>query len=958
MLRMTRESLIRIACLCLVCMKSLVWSATDPGDYAILDEFRKGLSNAELLGWPTNNKDPCGTPKWPHVFCSGSRVAQIQVQNMGLSGPLPKDFNKLSMLSNIGLQRNNFNGQLPSFRGLSNLQYAYLGGNQFDTIPSDFFVGLTALQVLSLDKNPLNQSTGWVLPSDLANSAQLVNLSLIQCNLAGEIPEFLGSMSSLSALKLSYNNLIGSIPASFSGLPLQILWLNNQNDPGLSGPIDVIAQMTMLNDVWLHGNQFSGSIPNSIGALTSLSRLWLNNNRFVGLVPENLTNLPQLKSLQLDNNMLMGAIPKASFTNFTYAENSFCQSKPGVPCSPDVTALLYFLDGVNFPPKLADSWSGNDPCTGSWLGVSCSNEKVSVINLPNSELNGTISKTLGELDSLVNVFLEGNNLIGLIPNSLASLKSLRVLNLSSNDLSPPVPKFASNVKVLLDGNKLLINPSPPGSPSIVSPSNSPPSADTPSTDSPKAPGAPSSSSSSSDIAGSSRKPNVLFIIIPIVLGILIIVLVMLLCYRRWKGKTSVTASTGSATTQPSNSLGPANLDKSVAKDNANNSIATSITERYSQNSSNTTNTYAIDSGNLIISVQVLRSATKNFASENVLGRGGFGVVYKGELHDGTMIAVKRMECVVLSNKGLDEFHSEIAVLSKVRHRNLVYILGYSAEDNERLLVYEYMHQGALSRHLFQWKELGLEPLSWKKRLNIALDIAHGLEYLHNLAHQSFIHRDLKSSNILLGDDFRAKISDFGLVKLAPDGKQSVATRLAGTFGYLAPEYAVTGKVTTKVDVFSFGVVLMELLTGMMALDEERPEESHYLASWFCRMKTSKDKLRSIIDASLSVTDETFESFVVIADLAGHCAAREPYQRPEMGHAVNVLAPLVDNWKPVNDDQEENLGIDFGKPLLQMVKGWQAADATDVSSASLDDSKGSIPARPAGFAESFTSADGR
>ena len=223
-------------------------------------------------------------------------------------------------------------------------------------------------------------------------------------------------------------------------------------------------------------------------------------------------------------------------------------------------------------------------------------------------------------------------------------------------------------------------------------------------------------------------------------------------------------------------------------DNDGNSSSTQG-NTLSGSSSRASDVHMIDTGNFVIAVQVLRGATKNFTQDNVLGRGGFGVVYKGELHDGTMIAVKRMEAAVISNKALDEFQAEIAILTKVRHRNLVSILGYSIEGNERLLVYEYMSNGALSKHLFQWKQFELEPLSWKKRLNIALDVARGMEYLHNLAHQCYIHRDLKSANILLGDDFRAKVSDFGLVKHAPDGNFSVATRLAGTFGYLAPEYA-------------------------------------------------------------------------------------------------------------------------------------------------------------------------
>lgn len=167
---------------------------------------------------------------------------------------------------------------------------------------------------------------------------------------------------------------------------------------------------------------------------------------------------------------------------------------------------------------------------------------------------------------------------------------------------------------------------------------------------------------------------------------------------------------------------------------------------------------------------------------------------------------------------------------------------------------------------------------------------------------------------------------------------------------------VTGKVTTKADVFSFGVVLMELLTGVMALDESRPEESQYLAAWFPRIKSSKDALMAAVDPSLDVREEAFESISVFAELAGHCTAREPSQRPDMGHAVNVLGPLVEKWKPFDDETEEYSGIDYSLPLTQMVKGWQ--DGKDLSYVDLEDSKGSIPARPTGFAESFTSADGR
>ncbi|ONK57514.1 uncharacterized protein A4U43_C09F1280 [Asparagus officinalis] len=990
--------ILSLAALLLHC-SLVVLSATDPDDLAVLNELRKGLENPELLNWPENGDDPCGPPLWPHVYCSGSRVSQIQVQNLGLTGPLPQSFNKLSMLSNIGLQRNNFYGGLPSFAGLSNLQFAYLGGNRFDTIPSDFFVGLTSLQVLSLDDSPLNKSTGWSLPKDFESSAQLTNLSLIGCNLVGPLPEFLGGMQSLRALKLSYNNLSGEIPASFSGSMLQILWLNNQNGDGLSGDISVISSVASLSDAWLHGNSFTGSIPSEIGECTSLTRLWLNDNKLVGLIPENLVSLPQLESLQLDNNRLMGPIPKVKF-NFTYADNSFCQSIPGVSCSPEVSALLDFLGGVNYPEALTSSWSGNDPCS-MWLGVSCSNGKVFIINLPNYKLNGSISPSIGKLGSLADIKLGGNNLIGKIPDNLTRLKSLRMLNVSANNLRPPVPKFGNSVKLLIDGNPLL-NPSsespvapphnnpsseppitPPGnnpsSPDLPSPSRSPdlpsPSRGSTSLHRPLAPsGSPVVGNNSSSPSGgesktrdekrrepkSLRNSKLLILAVPAIIGVLMVSLVGLLFCCRRRGNNSRLKAPGTIVVYPRDPSNPDDMLKIVVANN--NDTSSSASDLKSVSYSTTSEAQMIESGNFMVSVQVLRNLTRNFSTENEVGRGGFGVVYKGELHDGTTIAVKRMEAAMTTNKAFDEFKAEIAVLSKVRHRNLVSLLGYSIEGNERILVYEYVPQGALSKHLFQWKHLNLEPLSWKKRLNIALDVSRGLEYLHNLTHQCFIHRDLKSSNILLGDDYRAKISDFGLVKLAPDGKNSVATRLAGTFGYLAPEYAVTGKITTKADVFSFGVVLMELITGLAALDETRSEENQYLASWFIDIKSNKTTLKSAIDPSIEDTEETFESISIISELAGHCAAREPHQRPDMGHVVSVLSPLVEKWKPMKDDEEGLVGIDLQQPLLQMVKGWQAADGGDnsvgSSSNGLDDSKGSIPARPPGFGDSFTSADGR
>ncbi|VFR03008.1 unnamed protein product [Cuscuta campestris] len=821
----------------------MVYGVTNANDLKILIEFKNGLENSELLNWPAKGNDPCGPPTWPHIVCSKGRVTQIHVQGLGLSGPLPQDFNQLDSLESLGLQKNDFYGKLPTFNGLENLQSVNLDGNQFDTIPSSFFHGLNSVRVLTMDDNPLNKSTGWSIPLDLQGSTQLANFSCSNCNIVGTLPGYFAELPSLVALKLSGNRLSGSISNSFRQSMLQVLWLNNQGGDGMTGSVDVIGSMVRLKSVWLNGNRFSGEIPDNIGNLTSLKDLNLNGNQLVGLVPKGLADL-NLQALGLHGNLLMGAIPKFRASKVTYSSNSFCQQEPGEPCAPEVNALIQFLHEMNYPPRLAAEWTGNDPCKGQWWGITCNlNGNVSIINLQKLDLEGTLSPSLASLNSLVEIRLPGNHLHGKVPAELTSLRSLRLLDISGNNFDLPFPQFNDRVKVITDGNLALS----PSSSLILSPPDHP----------------------------LTPLPDPSFII---------------------NGSLTVNHSPPSIDSPPPL---PVNVTDSDTK---------SV---------------------IVFTVAILRSATNNFSPHNEIGRGGFGVVYRGVLDNGTQVAVKRMEAGIVSGKVVDEFQAEIAVLSKVRHRHLVSLLGYSMEGNERLLVYEYMGQGALSKHLFHWRSLDLEPLSWTKRLIIALDVARGMEYLHSLTHQSFIHRDLKSSNILLGNDFRAKVSDFGLVKLAPDRDMSVATRLAGTFGYLAPEYAVTGKITTKVDVFSFGMVLMEVLTGLTALDERRSEERRYLLDWFWKMKAEKETLLAAIDPTLEPKEQIYDSICIVAELAGHCTSSDPNHRPEMGHAVNVLARQVETWKPV-EHSNDCPAIDLSLPLPQMLKIWQNERTEDFS----------------------------
>ncbi|PKA52201.1 putative receptor protein kinase TMK1 [Apostasia shenzhenica] len=921
---------------------------TDSGDAAVMRLLARSLGADRGLGW-LQETDPCA---WRRVSCSGGRVTAIQVGNESLAGSLPPQITNLTVLNRLELQSNKISGDLPSLSGLSSLQTLLLHDNLFSSIPADFFSGLTSLSAVYLDNNPFKP---WVIPASLRDAGGLVNFSANSANVSGSVPGFFGAaFPSLEHLALAFNLLSGPIPADFAGSGIRSLWLNNQvSGAALSGAISVVQNMTNLEELWLHSNTFSGPLLDFSG-LINLRDLQLRDNQLTGPVPSSLTSLKSLYRVTLTNNLLQGPVPDFPISvvelDLDPKTESFCLQKPGAPCDTRVDVLLSISKSFEYPVRFAENWKGNNPCSGGWLGINCDVEgNITVINFQKMGLNGSISPDFTKLPALQKLLLSNNNLTGSIPAALTSLAYLSELDVSNNSLSGKVPTFPKRVLLRTQGNPSIGTDLP----SSVSNTSEVPR---------------NGSSSSGTLTGEGnagkQKTSVGVIVGSVLIAVCAcsVLAFMSICYyKRKQQRFNRVQSPNTTVIHPRHSGSDPDMVKiTVAGPSAN---AGSISENFSQTSSAPSDVHVVEAGNMVISIQVLRNVTDNFSEENVLGRGGFGTVYKGELHDGTKIAVKRMESGVMGTKGLNEFKSEIAVLTKVRHRNLVSLLGYCLDGNERLLVYEYMPLGTLSRHLFDWKEEGLKPLEWKKRLSIALDVARGVEYLHSLAHQSFIHRDLKPSNILLGDDVKAKVADFGLVRLA-DGKGcSVETRLAGTFGYLAPEYAVTGRVTTKADVFSFGVILMELITGRKALDESQPEESVHLVTWFRRMQLNKENyFRKAIDPVLDIDEETLASISTVAELAGYCCAREPHQRPDMGHAVNVLSTLSELWKPLDPDSDDSYGIDLDMTLPQALKKWQAFEdgdgATSSFVASLDNTQTSIPTTPPGFAESFTSADGR
>ncbi|KAG5094561.1 hypothetical protein JHK84_050149 [Glycine max] len=315
----------------------------------------------------------------------------------------------------------------------------------------------------------------------------------------------------------------------------------------------------------------------------------------------------------------------------------------------------------------------------------------------------------------------------------------------------------------------------------------------------------------------------------------------------------------------------------------------------------------------VFTLREMEQATFSFSDDNLLGKGGFGRVYRGTLKSGEVVAIKKMELpAIKAAEGEREFRVEVDLLSRLDHPNLVSLIGYCADGKNRFLVYEYMHNG-----------IGERKMDWPLRLKVALGAAKGLAYLHSSSCLGIpiVHRDFKSTNVLLDAKFEAKISDFGLAKLMPEGQEThVTARVLGTFGYFDPEYTSTGKLTLQSDVYAFGVVLLELLTGRRAVDlNQCPNDQNLvlqknvglgivgmvLNGWRSRivadpqfpfevrhLLNDQKKLRKVIDPEMTRNSYTMESIFMFVNLASRCVRSESNERPSMVDCVKEIQTIL------------------------------------------------------------------
>ncbi|XP_074268902.1 putative LRR receptor-like serine/threonine-protein kinase At1g67720 isoform X2 [Silene latifolia] len=498
---------------------------------------------------------------------------------------------------------------------------------------------------------------------------------------------------------------------------------------------------------------------------------------------------------------------------------------------------------VTHYPSADWAHEGGDPCLPvPWSWLECNSDPhplITKVRLSRKNLTGDIPSELTNLNGLVELWLDGNSLTGDIPD-FSGCSNLKIIHLENNQLTGSIPSTLAqleNLKELYLQNNLLSGtlPSGFGSDLVLN------------------------YTGNVNIHKGSTESQI-GIIIGAVIGAAVLIVAAIVCClflcKRKNPKKKFVDQARLGHVLPSHKL------QSSSFENTPNEAAHCFT--FSE----------------------LEEATKEF--EKKIGSGGYGVVYYGKLKDGREIAVK----VLTSNsfQGKREFSNEVTLLSRIHHRNLVQFLGYCQEDGKSILVYEFMHHGTLKEHLYGPLTRG-RGTNWIQRLEIAEDAAKGIEYLHTGCVPSIIHRDLKTSNILLDKNMRAKVSDFGLSKLAVDGTSHVSSIVRGTVGYLDPEYYISQQLTDKSDVYSFGVILLELISGQEAISNENfGANCRNIVQW-AKLHIESGDIQGIIDPSLR-DEYDIQSMWKIAEKALMCVQAHGHMRPSMSEVLKEVQDAI------------------------------------------------------------------
>ncbi|XP_047079839.1 probable LRR receptor-like serine/threonine-protein kinase At3g47570 [Lolium rigidum] len=820
----------------------------------------------------------------------------IQLGENHLSGIIPANLFNISSLVVFSVAGNDLHGELPSNLGdrLPNIQYLLLGQNHLTgsppaaslanatemsgldmssnnftgTLPRE--IGLLCLDYLSLEMNQLTAATAqdWEFMTLFTNCTSLGTLDLFFNNLGGVLPSSIANLSAqLKELDVGYNQISGNIPSGISNLVgLNQLDLSNNRFTGALP--DSIGRLNLLQALYFDNNLLTGSFPSSIGNLTRLVILPATGNRFDGPLPTTLGRFQEITTIDFSNNRFTGPLPKEIFNLSSlsilldFSDNYFVGPIPSEVGGLTNLAYLY-VSRNNLSGALPNELSNCQSLIELRLDRNSFNSSIPssirkmqglmLLNLTKNTLSGVIPRELGLMGDIEELHLGRNNLSGHIPESLENMESLYRLDLSFNHLDGKVPShgvfsnasgfsFGGNSGLCGGISELHLAPCPAES-----------------------------------MGHGSRKHHfITTVVTPIVAGIILCMSLMLLFFTMRK--------------------------RSKARSTTNGEFQL-MGDRYPR-----------------VSYGELVQGTSGFASVNLIGKGRYGSVYKCGLVLKDIMATVAVKVFDLQQSGSSKtFLAECETLSKIRHRNLnSFITCCSSSDSNqndfKAIVFEFMTNGSLDR----WLNLDvqashqLQGLTLAQRLNIAVDIADALDYLHNNCEPPIVHCDLKPSNILLDEDLVAHVGDFGLAKILPEpgmeqpmnSKSSVGIR--GTIGYVAPEYGQGGQVSPCGDIYSFGIVVLELFTGMA------PTHSMFIGGLTLQKHVEKNAftgmLMQIVDpALLSIQEAMGSSLQDRSNAMGHesdaifsvmkvalsCCKHNPTERMSMRDASAVVRKIRD-----------------------------------------------------------------
>ncbi|XP_031117402.1 receptor-like protein kinase HSL1 [Ipomoea triloba] len=761
----------------------------------------------------------------------------IDFSDNSLTGSIPEDFGKLTKLEGLDLFMNQLSGKIPVGIGrlpaLSSIQLFM--NNLAGELPPDLG-RFSKLKVFDVSTNHLTGS----LPHGLCYNKVLYGIYAFDNNLTGELPKSLEDCNTMSAVRVERNNLSGTIPNGLWTIgPLTRLLISNNQFTGQL-PQKVAPNLSLLD---IGHNQFSGEIPEGLWTAENLEVLQINNNQFTGQLPQKMAS--NLYIVDISNNRFSGEIPDGVWTSgqlkWLFIKNN--QFTGQLPKS--ITSNLSLLDISNnqffgeIPPAIS-SWSNlyffsasNNLLTGQIPHELTALRSLSVLRLDGNKLSGNFPSNIISWESLSTLTCSRNQLSGTIPPALSLLVNLNQLDLSENQFSGEIPPEIGHLAVSsLNLSSNHLSGKIPDEFEVVSfrksfLNNPGLCATTPSL-------------GLRDCRAKTEKSKLIAIIGSIVAFLFLVAILYMVHVFKIR-----------------------RLEEKKRKE--------ALVQHWKLTPFHTLNFMESD-------------ILPNLAEDNMVGSGGSGKVYVVALRTGEKVAVKSIR----NNYKLCEkvFLAEVKILGTIRHSNIVKLWCCISSEESKLLVYEYMENRSLDLWLHAKRRSPGQFLDWPTRLRIAIGAAKGLSYMHHNCSPPIVHRDVKSSNVLLDSDFNAKIADFGLAKiLINHGDPNTVSTVAGSFGYIAPEYSYTKKVNEKFDVYSFGVILLELVTGREPIDGDM---GCGLADWARYHVQEGNQIVDALDGDIKEAENNLDEMCGVFRLGIFCTGSNPAKRPTMRKVLQIL----------------------------------------------------------------------